>query len=648
MRNTQTQKRLGAKPRIRAMGLTLLSSLALLLLSVGCQNPVQSQSQWQGTGTFSLTIDGGAEQRTILPSPGGFARFELEFTPRADGQKVTQTWSGAAGTVELAAGIWDLQVDAYMEATEGSGTFSWDISFPEDMQRFYMEIRGISTSSYSWTGYFVGQGGSNEIINNPGSRQLQSGYYRVSFTGYHNNSYHYPLTYVLHIYDNMESRFEFDFTQDLFTVTLERHILDAWDGTQGNFAADGITAEHFEIAGVNGVTEGNFDDMVRWFTTLQTAAGGAPSNLGRLVDAALIGLASEDAAFLNAANYQHKTHAEDAIGGLFLNSSRGGLNFNDWVDDKAVQAYLSGYRVQFTFSGAIEDMKQGELARLLKELRDNNPGGTVEITLDEDEEINASMAQLPSGTAITIEINGSVPVTVSLLGGGTLFSINNNVTLVLGKNITLKGQRDNTSRLITVNNGGTLEMNAGSAITGNGNGGVTINNNGTFTMHGGEISGNTSNGQGGGVYNYGTFTMNGGEIHDNTSSNEGGGVFNDRGTFTMNNDGKIHSNTGRYGGGVSTTGTFTMNGGEISGNTASTYGGGVENWNGGTFRISNGIIYGTDAEDGYKNTSPSPAALSGSAAHGTFNGDSFTQVGTIQPTDLTIEVVNGALISPLP
>ena len=85
-------------------------------------------------------------------------------------------------------------------------------------------------------------------------------------------------------------------------------------------------------------------------------------------------------------------------------------------------------------------------------------------------------------------------------------------------------------------------------------------------MTGGEISGNTANAYGGGVFVVGTFEMSGGEISGNTASS---------------------------GGGVCVYGTFKLSGGEISGNTAKNYGGGVYNFDG-TFAVSgNPVVSGS-------------------------------------------------------
>ena len=134
--------------------------------------------------------------------------------------------------------------------------------------------------------------------------------------------------------------------------------------------------------------------------------------------------------------------------------------------------------------------------------------------------------------------------------------------------------------------GGTIGVNEAS----NNGGGVSVSG-GVFTMTGGTIKGNkAASGGGGGVYVTitGTFTMTGGTISGNQASggsNGGGGVYLDDGSFTMNS-GTITQNTaGVSGGGVYVdNGSFTMNGGTITGNTATISGGGV--------KVSGGIIDG--------------------------------------------------------
>jgi hypothetical protein len=190
-----------------------------------------------------------------------------------------------------------------------------------------------------------------------------------------------------------------------------------------------------------------------------------------------------------------------------------------------------------------------------------------------------------------------------------------------------------TTATFTMMNGGEI---SGNTTDGSG-GGVYVYERGTFTMHGGEISGNsatrlvtssTSYGSGGGgvcaigLSGYpATFIMHGGKISGNTSSINGGGVFVEQATFTMLG-GEISGNTANgyvssgdtdwYGGGgvfvYGTNATFAMRGGEIYGNTAARNGGGVYVYSGTstTFRISTGTIYGsTETETKLRNTAGS-------------------------------------------
>ncbi|MDR0998525.1 MAG: autotransporter adhesin family protein [Treponema sp.] len=242
--------------------------------------------------------------------------------------------------------------------------------------------------------------------------------------------------------------------------------------------------------------------------------------------------------------------------------------------------------------------------------------GSCTVVLDgnETETLGPQDLKVTGSKTIIIEGNGK---TVKLNGNGSLFTLKPGLTLIL-QNITLEGNGGNNAPVVQVNGGGTLELKAGSHITGNttskNGGGVYVAKDGKFTLSGGEISYNTttissasSDVGGGGVFidNGGEFTMSSGKISHNANIGatlvRAGGVYINGGTFTMSG-GEISSNTasgnGVHGGGVIITqnGKFTMSGGTISGNTASgssadSNGGGVC-VAGGTFTMSNGAIMG--------------------------------------------------------
>lgn len=144
--------------------------------------------------------------------------------------------------------------------------------------------------------------------------------------------------------------------------------------------------------------------------------------------------------------------------------------------------------------------------------------------------------------------------------------------------------------------GGTEKESKNTALYG---GGVFVSGNradaiGEFTMTGGRISGNNAN-HGGGVYIIGEAEMNGAsaEISGNTANGNGGGVGIHEFAFSSFSlvNGKISENSASLnGGGVWTgnTSTFAMANGTISGNTAAVWGGGVSA--SGKFTMSGGTI----------------------------------------------------------
>jgi len=253
----------------------------------------------------------------------------------------------------------------------------------------------------------------------------------------------------------------------------------------------------------------------------------------------------------------------------------------------------------------------------------SNTSYLVKVTAALEELVPHNLFYYDSNITIHLKGIGNERV-ISFSDNGSLFTINNGVTLILD-NVILTGASGNNNALVQVNPGGSLQLNQGAKISGNSGSGV-YNNGGTITMNGGEISGNS----GGGVRNdvvytsidreyvtiYGTFTMNGGKISDNTAAAfTGGGVYNN-GIFTMN-DGETSGNTG---GGVYNKGTFTMNGGKISGNTSSSFdGGGVHN--GVIYTMVDGVyaaINGTFSMNGGEISGNSSSYGGGVSNYGTF------------------------------
>jgi len=233
-------------------------------------------------------------------------------------------------------------------------------------------------------------------------------------------------------------------------------------------------------------------------------------------------------------------------------------------------------------------------------------GDEYNIYLRSDESVSPINLSFSNKT-VKITLRGYATITLS--SNGSMFTVNNNITLILDENITLVGRDTNNASLVRVNSGGNFIMNNGS-ISGNTadqGGGVRVESNGVFTMNGGTISGNTATNGGGGILIFGTMTLNNGKINGNEGrgSYGGGGVFVFGGILTMNDGIISDNNAARFGGGIYVyvdSAIFIMYGGVISGNIAREGGGGVFFSNSNYYfkKLPNGnvqnsgIIYGSE------------------------------------------------------
>jgi uncharacterized repeat protein (TIGR02543 family) len=321
--------------------------------------------------------------------------------------------------------------------------------------------------------------------------------------------------------------------------TRSGHLFGGWY-TQLNGGGAAFTAST--------VVSANTKVYAKWtdqYTVTFDADGGSPATQTRTVN-------SGEA--VGSAMPSDPTRSGDIFGGWYTQQNGGGAAFTASTTVTANITVYAKWREDAVPSGLT-------LEESLTWLSENAMNGsTYTITLSGDENIGSETLSY-GGKLVTIILNGKTAErTVSLSSNGELFSVESGVTLRLGDNITLWGRSGNTSALIQVDSGATLEMVSGSKISGNtfynGPGGGVFVNSGTFTMNGGEISGNTAD-NGGGVYvDSGTFTMDGGEISGNTAERYGGGVFVNSGTFTKQSGGVIYGsdandtleNTGSSGG----------------------------------------------------------------------------------------------------
>ena len=253
-------------------------------------------------------------------------------------------------------------------------------------------------------------------------------------------------------------------------------------------------------------------------------------------------------------------------------------------------------------------------------------GGTVTLT----EKITASSGSraltVPSGTTVTLDLNGCT-IDRNMTGASADgYAIVNNGELTI---------MDNSADMSGVITGAFGFEEAGA-----------IQNNNRLYFLSGNISGNCTNGYGAGVLNCAgaVFTMTGGVICDNEALNYGGGVCN-RGEFRLEG-GRIDNNYCRSaGGGVANYGTFVMLDGTIVNNSSQSNCGGVY-LHAGTAAISGGSITGSTARDLYlEDNQESPKLnMSGSPVIGNLflEGSSLITVtgAFTSSADITVTVTN--------
>lgn len=137
-----------------------------------------------------------------------------------------------------------------------------------------------------------------------------------------------------------------------------------------------------------------------------------------------------------------------------------------------------------------------------------------------------------------------------------------------GLYVTSEGERKGT---VTVNNGSISRNIAGFASDGItlydnvGRGGGVYLEDGLFTMTGGDISGNTANYRGGGIFLTKKPTLTQGTISGNTARNSGGGLCINGDELELTSaDMQIYGNTAQKGGGVAVlNGDFILKGGAV-------------------------------------------------------------------------------------
>jgi len=371
----------------------LLAAFLLPILS-GCQSPLEPRNEAETiavTGTLSLSINGHFLGRTIQPdiSWDDFNGHNLWFVDSDDANNTfTRSWDGS--NIELYVGTWNMHITAYLNdgqgiprkavrsiwykdieilsgetvshdamlfpIAEGQGTFAWEIGFPENAVSARMEITRVdeygSGNEYPCLEKDFDLADYDDTL--AGYYDLGAGMYRVVFSLYNGTGESVVVSAILHVYQNMESRFTEKFTPGHFPVSMLDHVLTAWDAASNRWNFDDadrgiVVARHFDFLGIKGVTGSNFGYVVEQFN-LFTTNDMLPTDiegLKALVDAALIGMTRES---IGAGSYEFRADAEEVIAALVRNGTYITIA---WPHPFSVTVQVGIYEVEIPFDNAV-------------------------------------------------------------------------------------------------------------------------------------------------------------------------------------------------------------------------------------------------------------------------------------------------------
>jgi uncharacterized protein YjdB len=261
--------------------LSLFTFLFSLFLFAGCINPFDSpQMAPKGTsggiGTITVSVDGENAARTIQPTTiqSSFQQYKLEFDCTSGGatkEPLYRTNATLRDPIEMPVGTWTITVTAYIVwqaddedfqlpaakgfaegvvisegqndpvgvdleaiADEGEGTFSWTITYPDNVTGT-MTITPLTDGTDEDTLTLEGTPATDpeyedKYVVSTGSVRLESGSYRVVFNMKLFNretdaeEAEIERREILQVYQNLDSPFTAIFREQFFNITKVGNI----------------------------------------------------------------------------------------------------------------------------------------------------------------------------------------------------------------------------------------------------------------------------------------------------------------------------------------------------------------------------------------------------------------------------------------
>lgn len=187
-----------------------------------------------------------------------------------------------------------------------------------------------------------------------------------------------------------------------------------------------------------------------------------------------------------------------------------------------------------------------------------------------DDTITFNIADCPSGVCTITLSSGELVINAASTAGKLTIANSTGAS-----NLLISG--NNQSRVFYVKGNGNLTLDGVTVTGGNGTGtsssgfgGGIFNNGGTVTLTNSAVSGNTGTSGGGGIYNsfaFGTTILTNSTVSGNTANGIGGGGIYSSGTMTLTNS-IVSGNTGLVVGGIANDGAANLKNTIVAGNTA--------------------------------------------------------------------------------